>query len=143
MSQTVAQKVLIQNPDGTQDQLQTDGKGSVKSGSVTQVIYDNSATPYTTTASYTDVTGGGGIIAVPGQRILIQIQENNINAVLCQVLASNNGTDWVTLNASDIAVAKNGQDYEVIADPWKYVKVQVKDAVGGTHGAVKVIISKG
>ena len=108
-----------------------------------KVLYDTTSSPYTTTASYADVTGGGGTIAAPGTRVCIQIQENNTNAVLCQILASNNNVDWITLNAADIAVAKNGFDYEEIATPWKYIKVQAKDAVGGTHGAVKTIITKG
>lgn len=72
-------------------------------------------------------------------KMLIQLKEDNTNAIDYQILASMDDTDWFTLKAST-TIAKNGSAYETLTDPWTDLDVQIKDTVPAAHGKLDCII---
>jgi hypothetical protein len=102
----------------------------------------SSGTAITTTASYASIFGGPQAVTIPGTKILIDLFEQNVNTTLYQVKAGPAISLLHTL-ITDVALNKNADAYEVIADPFMYVDILVKDAVGGTHGSVIGYLKRG
>jgi hypothetical protein len=72
-------------------------------------------------------------------KMLIQLREDNTNSIDYQILGSMDRVTWFTLKSST-TIVKNGSDYTVVADPWFFIDVQIRDTVGGTHGKLNCII---
>ena len=74
------------------------------------------------------------------------ILENNVNTIKWQVLASNDASFAVAVEAqAEAVVAKAGSSsYAIAQAPYRYYKVQVKASVGSSQGNVTVVgIAKG
>jgi len=85
-------------------------------------------------------------VKVPGQikTILAHLIEKNVNAIVYRIRGSVDDETYETLpNVDCIALAKNGSAFETCDDPWVYFDVQIKSAVAGAHGSVKVLVSGG
>lgn len=101
------------------------------------------------TQTSTDAYVSMGIVTAPAsiKKLLIQLTELNVNAVKFKILASNDlATETTLANAvtlkAETTIAKNGAaNPETIEDAWRYVEVQVVDAVGGSHGSLKCVIT--
>jgi len=72
--------------------------------------------------------------------LLLQLVEENVNAVKFKVLGSNDDDNYETLKAETV-LAKNASTYETLTDPWLWVDIQVKASVDDAHGRVTVHVS--
>jgi len=71
---------------------------------------------------------------------LIDIQNRHAsNALLFKILASNDNEEWHEIKA-ETTLSADTNTTVVNKDPWKYVDVQVKNAVAGSPATVKVIM---
>ena len=140
-----SQKIIVLNPDGTTGQIAVNAaEGSLKVADTglnwkPSQLASNEVAPYTTTASYASAIGGPIVIARPYSTITVNVKENNVNAVLYQIIGytSPNFTKPIVL-ATALPVAKNGSDYQVVTMGLIAIDVQAVDAVGGTHGSLIV-----
>jgi len=110
-------------------QLVLDGKWVVASPSATHTV----ATTATTNAYVTL-----GTLYLSGcTKTNIWLRETNVNAVMYSIDGSMDNTNWTNLK-TDQDIAKNASVYETLTDLWRYVRVQIIDKVGGTHGSVEM-----
>ena len=67
----------------------------------------------------------------------IFLRETNVNAIMYSIDGSMDNTNWKNIK-TDQDIAKNASAYETLNDLWRYVRVQIIDKVGGTHGSVEL-----
>ncbi len=91
------------------------------------------------TASYVDVTGST-LDTLNNLTASYTITNDGLQSIDWQVLGSNvaNFTPNVVVQAGATILAAASSSYSTAAAVWRYYKVQIKDTVGGVHGAALV-----
>jgi CTP:phosphocholine cytidylyltransferase-like protein len=83
-------------------------------------------------------------VAVPPQigSLLLYLKEENTNAIMFKIQGAQdeNFTYYEDLK-SETTLAKNGETYETISEPWLFVRVLHKAASEGSQGKTTCIIS--
>jgi hypothetical protein len=59
--------------------------------------------------------------------------------VMYSVDVSMDNALWINLK-TNVVILANTSAFEVLTDPWQYLRVQIIDRVGGTHGSVSATI---
>lgn len=98
------------------------------------------ASPYTTTSSFADV--GEVVDATHADSVAFTVANTGgSNGLSWQILASNDGTNFVVVNASANVAAGANSSYAAAPAPYRYYKAQLKDQSGGSHttGVVSAI----
>jgi hypothetical protein len=105
----------------------------------------NTPSAYTPTASYASAISGPLVITRGYKRITVNIKENNVNAVMYQIVGYTEASGFTRpiVLATALDVAKNGGDYQIVEMPLLAIDVQAVDKVGGTHGSVTVDVVLG
>jgi hypothetical protein len=105
----------------------------------------NTPSAYTSTASYASAISGPLVITRGYKRITVNIKENNVNAVMYQIVGYTEASGFTRpiVLATALDVAKNGGDYQIVEMPLLAIDVQAVDKVGGTHGLVTVDVVLG
>jgi hypothetical protein len=105
----------------------------------------NTPAAIASTASYASAISGPLVIATTYNRITINIKESNVNAVMYQIIGYTEASGFARpiVLATNLDVAKNGADHQILEVPLLAIDVQVIDKVGGTHGSVNVDVVLG
>jgi len=77
------------------------------------------------------------------QKVLIFMGETGgVNGITFRICGSSLGSTWHELPNGVVPVAASGTDYRALTDAWRYLQVELKDTVGGSHGDSFVSIHK-
>ena len=79
----------------------------------------------------------GTLYLATSTKTTIMLRETNVNAVMYSIDLSMDNIKWKN-KVTDQDIAKNAIEFETITDLWRYVRVQIIDKVGGTHGSVEL-----
>ena len=74
--------------------------------------------------------------------VLINLKEENTHNIKYKIEGAKDA-DFTNpeLLKAETTIAKDGTDYEVIGEPWLYIRVQHKDASAGIHGKTSCTMS--
>ena len=89
--------------------------------------------------AYASAVGGAVQISLAGSLIKVEIKETGGKAIYYKILAGQSSE----VLCSDMPIAANGSDYQVLQGPWEYVDVQLKNQVAGQAGTASVWITRG
>jgi len=77
------------------------------------------------------------------QKLLIFMGETaGVNGITFRISASMLGSTYHVLPNGVVVVAADGTDYRALTDAWRYLRVELIDTVGGSHGDSFVSIHK-
>ena len=137
----MSETVKIQNADGTVGQVYVDSTGAVKAGPSPSILAsgtNGSGGSYTTTSSYSSAINGPIVNSRPYTSISIHVKENNVNAIMYQVVGYLEASGFLRpiILASAQAVPKGGDNSPgfIITMGLIAIDVQCVDSVGGSHG---------
>ena len=98
----------------------------------------------TTTPAWADIIRIS-LIGLNFYSYLIELFENGTGSIDFRIMGAEVDVDaryHIIFQDGDVEkVLSNAQTYETLSDAWNFLRVQVKDTVGGVHGVVTCIVS--